>query len=83
MTSDPGVMGASIDDANPVFTGNGSGGGGGGGGGGGSNASAAGPFTYGWALEGYSPAGVKTFTVSNVAVMFQGTWQATWQPSGQ
>jgi hypothetical protein len=80
MTSDPGVMGASIDDANPVFTGNGGGGGGGGGGG---NASAVGPFIYGWALEGYSPAGVKTFTVSNIAVMFHGTWQATWQPTGQ
>jgi hypothetical protein len=47
------------------------------------DASRVGPFTYGWTLEGYSPAGIKTFTVSNVAVMFHGTWQATWQPSGQ
>jgi hypothetical protein len=75
MTSDPGVMGASIDDANPVITGNG------GSGGGGVNVSAAGPFTYGWAMEGYSPAGVKTFTVHNVAVMFHGAWQAAWQPA--
>jgi hypothetical protein len=84
MTADPGVMGASIDDANPVLTGNGGGGGGGGGGGmDAGGASRVGPFTYGWALEGYSPAGVKTFTVSNVAVTFHGPWQATWQPSGQ
>lgn len=82
MTSDPGALGASIDDANPVFTGNGGGGGGGGGGDSG-DASAGGPFNYGWALDGYSPAGVKTFTVHNIAVMFHGTWQATWQPSGQ
>ena len=79
MTSDTGMMGASIHDANPTISGNG----GGGGGGGGDNASAVGPFTYGWALEGYSPAGVKTFTVHNIAVMVQGLWQAMWQPSGQ
>jgi hypothetical protein len=84
MTADPDVMGASIDDANPVLTGNGGGGGGGGGGGmDAGGASRVGPFTYGWALEGYSPGGVKTFTVSNVAVTFHGPWQATWQPSGQ
>jgi hypothetical protein len=81
MTSDAEVMGASIRDADPVMNGNG--GGGGGGGGGGDNASAVGPFTYGWALEGYSPAGVKTFVVSNVAVMFQGPWQVEWQPTAQ
>lgn len=82
MTADPGVMGVSIDDANPISSGNGAGGGSGGGGGS-VNASADGSFTYGWALEGYSPAGVKTFTVSNIAVMFQGIWQGTWQPSRQ
>jgi hypothetical protein len=79
MTSDPEVMGASIHDLNPISD-DGSGGGGGGGGGGGDNASAVGPFSYGWALEGYSPAGVKTFVVSNLAVMFKGTWQVTWRP---
>jgi hypothetical protein len=79
MTSDPEVMGASIHDPSPIGD-NGSGGGGGGGGGG-DNAEAAGPITYGWALEGYSPAGVKTFVVSNLAVMFKGTWQVTWQPT--
>ena len=79
MTADPGVMGASIHDIDPVI--NNGAGGGGGGGSGGENASAAGPFSYGWALEGYSPAGGKTFAVSNIAVMFNGTWQATWQPS--
>lgn len=79
MTADLPVMGASIHDVNPV-TGNG-GSGGGGGGGGGSNLSDAGPFTYGWALEGYSPAGVKTFVVSNLAVMLRGPWQGTWQPT--
>jgi len=79
MTSDPEVMGASIHDANPSNE-NGSGGGGGGGGGG-DNVSAMGPFTYGWALEGYSPAGVKSFVVSNVAVIFHRAWQARWQPS--
>jgi hypothetical protein len=83
LSSDPGVTSANIDDANPVFTGDGGGGGSGGGGGGGGDTLAAGPFTYGWALEGYSPAGVKTFTVHNIAVILQGTGQATWQPTGQ
>lgn len=78
MTADLPVMGASIHDAQPLISGSG---GGGGGGGGGSNLSDAGPFTYGWAMEGYFPAGIKTFVVSNVAVMVKGTWQATWQPT--
>lgn len=81
MTSDSDVMGASIHDANPMVSGNG--GGGGGGGGGGDNALAAGPFSYGWALEGYSPAGTKTFVVSNVGVIVNGSWQVTWQPTKQ
>ena len=81
MTADLPVMGASIHDAAPIVSG--SGGGGGGGGGGGSNLSEAGPFTYGWALEGYSPAGLKTFVVSNLAVRIEGNWQATWQPTAQ
>ncbi|HLO30824.1 MAG TPA: hypothetical protein VK249_16890 [Anaerolineales bacterium] len=76
MASDPAVMGANIDDPNAGMSSAG-------GGGGGDNASAAGPFTYGWALEGYSPAGVKTFMVSNVAVMFNGPWQVAWQPSAK
>lgn len=83
ISSDPGVTSANIDDANPVFTGDVVGGGSGGGGGGGGDASAVGPFTYGWALEGYSPAGVKTFTVHNIAIMLQGTGQTTWKPTGQ
>jgi hypothetical protein len=40
-------------------------------------------FESGWVIEGYSPAGLKTFVVSNVTVMFDGTWQVTWQPAGQ
>jgi hypothetical protein len=73
MSSDPGVVGARIMDANPTLLG-------GGGGGGGGNA---GGFESGWLIEGYSPAGLKTFVVSNVTVMFDGAWQVTWQPAGQ
>jgi hypothetical protein len=76
MTSDPGVVGARIMDADPTLPG----GGGGGGGGGGRNMDG---FESGWVIEGYSPAGLKTFVVSNVTVMFDGTWQGTWQPAGQ
>ena len=77
MRADLPVMGATIHDAEPV-SGNG---GGGGGGGGGSNLSDVGPFTYGWTLEGYSPAGVKTFVVSNLAVRLLGVWEGRWQPA--
>ena len=76
MTSDPGVMGARITDADPTIPG----GGGGGGGGGRGNV---GSFESGWVIEGYSPAGLKTFVVSNVTVIIDGTWQVTWQPAGQ
>lgn len=76
MTSDPGVVGARIMDTDPALPG----GGGGGGGGGGRNMDG---FESGWVIEGYSPAGLKTFVVSNVTVMFEGTWQVTWQPAGQ
>jgi len=77
MTAAPHVMGASIDDSDPAVQANSGGGGGGGGG------STEGPSTYGWALEGYSSAGVKTFVVSNVAVVFEGPWQVTWEPKVQ
>jgi hypothetical protein len=84
MTTNLPVMGASIDDPNPIISGNSSaGGGGGGGGGGGDNVTAVGTITYGWALEGYSPGGVKTFVVSNLAVMVKGPWQVTWEPSAK
>lgn len=33
-----------------------------------------------WALEGYSPAGVKTFQISNLNIKISGDWQTTWQP---
>jgi hypothetical protein len=79
MTSDPDVTGAIVNDVNPIIE---SGGGGGGGGGGGMDSGVAvGPFTNGWAIDGYSPAGVKTFAISSVSVMFKGSWQVTWQPS--
>jgi hypothetical protein len=77
MTSDPGVMGARVEDADPAIAGAG-GGGGGGGGRAGNNV-----FESGWFLEGYSPAGLKTFVVSSVTVRFDGMWQVTWQPTEQ
>ncbi len=76
MTSDPGVMGVSISDADPGLNSTSTGGGGGGGGG-----ISTGPIQYGWALDGYSPAGIKTFAISNLAVMLPGLWQTTWEPS--
>jgi hypothetical protein len=76
MTSDSEVLCAGIVDANPIITGNSVGGGGGGGFDCGSPLV---PFTTGWALDGYSPAGVKTFVVSGLSVAFHGIWQATWQ----
>ena len=38
-------------------------------------------FTTSWALDNYSPAGFKTFAISDIGIFIQGTWQATWQPS--
>jgi hypothetical protein len=78
MTSDPSVLGARIDDIDPAITGNGAGGGGGGGGRAANNV-----FECSWAFEGYSPAGLKTFVVSNITLILNETSQATWQPSGQ
>ena len=49
-------------------------------GGGGGGESASGEIEYGWALEGYSPAGVKTFQISNLNIKIYGAWQTTWQP---
>ena len=75
MTTDPEVQGLGISDTNPNLP-NISGGGGGGGGG-----DSNGLIQYGFAIDGYSPAGVKTFVISNLAVTLEGTWQAVWQPS--
>lgn len=50
------------------------------GGGGGGEDVPSGSLEYGWALEGYSPAGVKTFQVSNLNIKIYGAWQTTWQP---
>jgi hypothetical protein len=83
MTSDPFVASATVDDMNPIVEcKNGCGGGGGGGADFGVSGfdSATGPFSYGSAAEGYSPAGKKTFVISNVSVFFKGPWQITWQP---
>ena len=57
MTSDPGAMGASIDDANPVITGNGGSGGGGGGGGAASTPRRQDPSPMVGRWKRYSPAG--------------------------
>jgi hypothetical protein len=75
MTSDPSIMGARIDDIDLTTTG------GGGGGGGGRPATNA--FECRWFFEGYSPAGLKTFVVSNITLVLNETSQAAWQPSGQ
>jgi hypothetical protein len=85
MTSDPLVAGATVEDMNPIIDCKGGCGGGGGGGGvdagpSGTNG-AAGPFNYGTQAEGYSPAGLKTFVISNISVFFKGPWQVSWQPS--
>lgn len=79
MTGDDGVMGAVIYDADPNIP-NMSGGGGGGSGGGGGISS---QFQHGWTIEGYSPAGVKTFAITDITVSLDGTWQIEWQPSSQ
>jgi hypothetical protein len=86
MTSDPFVAGAAVDDKDPIIVcKDGCGGGGGGGGGFGVGPSgfvgATGPFSYGWSMNGYSPAGVKTFVISGMSVFFKGPWQVSWQPS--
>ena len=75
MTADADVMGVAVSDADPRLPNLSSGGGGGGGG------EASGPMQYGWALDGYVPAGVKTFVVSDVAVVMAGPWQVTWEPT--
>jgi hypothetical protein len=81
MTSDADVTGATVVDANPVTGGGGRGSGSGGGGGGADGGYSVGPFTSGWAIAGYSPAGVKTFIVSDLSMIFRGNWQTTWSPS--
>jgi hypothetical protein len=86
MTSDPAVAGAAVDDMNPIIVCKGGCGGGGGGGGGfdvgpSGFEGAVGPFNYGWAVDGYSPAGLKTFVISNMSIFFKGPWQVSWQPS--
>jgi hypothetical protein len=80
MTADSEVTGAIVTDTNPVIQSSG-GGGGGGGGGGMDSGVAVGPFTNGWAIDGYVPAGVKTFEVYSVSLLFKGPWQVTWQSS--
>jgi len=71
MTVDPEVQGLGISDANPNLPDTSGGGGGDG----------SGSIQYGFAIDGYSPAGVKTFVISNLAVTLEGTWQTVWQPS--
>jgi len=78
MTGDAGVMGAVVQDADPEIPNMGGGGGGGGSGGGISS-----QFEHGWTIEGYSPAGVKTFVITDVTVSIDGTWQLEWQPAAQ
>lgn len=39
-----------------------------------------GEIEYAWALDGYSPTGVKTFQISNLNIKINGEWQTTWQP---
>ncbi|HSB01697.1 MAG TPA: hypothetical protein VLE49_13690 [Anaerolineales bacterium] len=82
VTSDSDVTRARINDLHPIINGSGEGGGGGGGGGGGSR-NGGNSFAYGWFIEGYSPAGPKTFIVSDITVASHGTWQTTWQPSAK
>lgn len=48
--------------------------------GGGGGEFISGEIEYGWALEGYSPAGLKTFQISNLNIKINGAWQTTWQP---
>ena len=84
MTSDPAVASALVDDMNPIIEcKSGCGGGGGGGQDFGVSGldSGTGPFVDGWEAKGYSPAGVKTFLISNMSIFFKGPWQVSWQPS--
>jgi hypothetical protein len=84
MTSDPRVASATVDDMNPIMDCSGGCGGGGGGGvdaGPSGTLGATGPFYYATEAQGYSPAGVKTFVISNVSVFFKGPWQVSWQPA--
>lgn len=39
-----------------------------------------GEIEFGWAIDGYSPVGVKTFQISNLNIKINGEWQTTWQP---
>lgn len=48
--------------------------------GGGGGEFKSGEIDYGWALEGYSPAGLKTFQISNLNIKVNGVWKTTWQP---
>lgn len=48
--------------------------------GGGGGETTPGEIEYAWALEGYSPTGVKTFQISNLNIKIYGDWQTTWQP---
>lgn len=48
--------------------------------GGGGGESTPGEIDHGWAFEGYSPAGLKTFQISNLNIKIYGEWQTTWQP---
>ena len=78
------VASALVDDMNPVIEcKSGCGGGGGGGQDFGVSGldSGTGPFVDGWEAKGYSPAGVKTFLISNMSIFFKGPWQVSWQPS--
>jgi hypothetical protein len=84
MTSDPAVASALVDDMKPIIVCKSDCGGGGGGGqdfGVSGLDSATGPFVDGWEAKGYSPAGIKTFVISDVSVFFKGPWQVSWQPS--
>jgi hypothetical protein len=75
LTSDSEVMCAGVGELNPIIIGKG----GGGGGGGMDCGSASVPFTSGGTIEGYSPAGVKTFIINGLSVTFHGAWQTVWQ----
>jgi len=48
--------------------------------GGGGGESTPGEIESGWALEGYLPAGLKTFQIANLNIKIYGEWQTTWQP---
>jgi hypothetical protein len=84
MTSDPAVASALVRDMNPIIDCKSECGGSGGGGqdfGVSGFDGATGPFVDGWESKDYSPAGLKTFVISDVSIFFKGPWQVTWQPS--